>query len=262
MEKLKSFVITLKRTPERLEQFYNLNPTAKNQGIEPIYGIDGQEINAILRPSKLIKLEALQTWSKGAIGAALSHLYCWRHAIKSQKTCLILEDDAILAEGWHKITLEATLEIKDYFDIIFLGWNINTALKAATLEGIETTSLFSPPFPSNEQITALINSNDKRKACKLLHCYGLSSYIISPTGAEKLIQLATPLRTEIVKLGRGLPNIESIHIDALLNNYYGSCRSFVIYPPLVLTKNTPETSLTKPRSEPENFGRVKPANET
>ena len=247
-------MITLKRTPERLEQFFNTNPIAKKQGITPIYGIDGLEIKSLLKPSRLIRPEALQTWSTGAIGAAISHLYCWRRVIESQKISFIFEDDIILAKDWLNVTLQAALKIKDTFDIIFLGWNLNSSMRATTFEEVETTSLFNPAHPSEGQIESLINNKSQRNAYRLHHCFGLSSYLISPSGAEKLIQLATPLRTEPISLGRGLPRIESLHIDALLNNYYRNCKSFIISPPVALARNNPQTSLTGARNDPEDFG--------
>ena len=247
-------MITLKRTPERLGQFFDSNPLAKNQRISPIYGIDGLDIKSLLKPSRLIRLEALQTWSAGAIGAAISHLYCWRRVIESQKISFIFEDDIILAKDWLNVTLQATLEIKDTFDIIFLGWNLNSSMRATTFEEVETISLFNPPHPSERQIKDLINNKSQRNVYRLQHCFGLSSYLISPSGAKKLMQLATPLRTEPLDLGRGLPQIESLHIDALLNNYHGNCKSFIISPPVALSRNNPETSLTGTRNDPHNFG--------
>ena len=247
-------MITLKRTPERLGQFFDSNPLAKNQRISPIYGIDGLDIKSLLKPSRLIRLEALQTWSAGAIGAAISHLYCWRRVIESQKISFIFEDDIILAKDWLNVTLQATLEIKDTFDIIFLGWNLNSSMRATTFEEVETISLFNPPHPSERQIKDLINNKSQRNVYRLQHCFGLSSYLISPSGAKKLMQLATPLRTEPLDLGRGLPQIESLHIDALLNNYHGNCKSFIISPPVALSRNNPETSLTGTRNDPRNFG--------
>ena len=75
--KLRAVVISLRRTPERLAWFQRNNPTAAD-GFATVEGIDGQELLDTLARSRLISASALQRWTPGALGVALSHLRCWQ----------------------------------------------------------------------------------------------------------------------------------------------------------------------------------------
>ena len=72
-------VISLKRTPERLKDFFRRNTRClENWNIHIIYGVDGNQHEDVFKKSRLIITSVLKSWSPGAIGSALSHMICWR----------------------------------------------------------------------------------------------------------------------------------------------------------------------------------------
>ena len=91
-------VISLKRTPHRLDNFFRRNYYALNHwNIHIIDGVDGEQHREVFKKSRLIDHEVLQRWSPGAIGSALSHMICWRLCLQLGKPMVVAEDDAILA---------------------------------------------------------------------------------------------------------------------------------------------------------------------
>ena len=91
-------MISLKRTPERLKNFYKINEhLLVDWEIDVIDGIDGMEQELIISKSRWVS-KAQKHWTKGAIGSALSHIKAWRRCIELNKEVLIAEDDAVLAK--------------------------------------------------------------------------------------------------------------------------------------------------------------------
>ena len=93
------YVISLKRTPERLEGFIERNAEALTEwNVRVLDGVDGAEQKEIFEQSRLISKNVLKSWSPGAIGSALSHMLSWRKCLQLDKPIVIAEDDAILAK--------------------------------------------------------------------------------------------------------------------------------------------------------------------
>ena len=119
-------VITLERTPERLEAFYKNNKDAvADLDVEVIHGIDGYEQEEINQKSRWVSESAIENWTRGAIGSALSHIKAWRRCIELDQEVLIAEDDVILARNLRsKLEELHTIERKtDQRSLILLGWN-------------------------------------------------------------------------------------------------------------------------------------------
>ena len=239
-----ALVITMADRPERLQRFRQDNPSWALP-IQTQFGIHGRDHWPWIQRSNLIQNDCFATWSQGAIGCALSHLLCWRTCLKTNRTTFVFEDDAILSRDWLKITSQLVEELQGNFDILLLGWNLDSALRASCFEGIESISLFEPAYPNEAEIRAVVNSQTSRKLLRLKHGFGLPGYLISPSGARKLLQHCTPLRREPIALGRGIPAIIANHIDCLLNSCYQNFNSYAIDPPIALAYNDQATSSTK-----------------
>ena len=97
------YVISLKRTPQRLEGFFKRNAqTLDEWNVHVIDGVDGAEQKEIFKRSRLISQNILEGWSPGAIGSALSHMLSWRICLQLGKPIVVAEDDAILAKKMKK----------------------------------------------------------------------------------------------------------------------------------------------------------------
>ena len=242
-------VITLKRTPERWIAFLERNESAlRNCTAEQVYGIDGKDLLKSKIKSRLITHSARQSWSAGAIGVGLSHLYCWRQCLNNKTPIVVLEDDVVLAEEW-QLQLEQLLNPNS--GIVLLGWNFDSVLRAEFNQKQEMISLFEPAHPSESELRSILNSREIRKSRQLYNAFGLPGYWLHPAMANHLLSQIRRLESLPLKLGRGLPNISCLGIDALLNLIYKEIGASVIIPPLAVALNDPLTSLT--RNTPKEF---------
>jgi len=120
--------------------------------------IKGKEL-ALDKSKKVFGL----TLTPGAIGCALSHKNIWANV---NDPTLILEDDAALSPDFITQLNERLALCPDDFDMLYLSSYINKAKMPG-----EDTKLFVPRGQVN----------------------GTMGYIVSPTGAQKLLQYCFPL---------------------------------------------------------------------
>ncbi len=252
MGNLQVLVISLERTPGRLESFRRRNEKILDN-FELVKGIDGELDWNLIKNSKLISEKAKLNWSKGAIGSALSHLTCWKHCLSKGRNTLILEDDVLLSEHWEKAIKTVMQDLEKTLDLLLLGWNVDSILRAEIFPGLNCTSLFDPSYPSESTLKKILDVGNKRRLCKLYNAFGLPGYVITPQGAKKLLNKLIPLRCEQIKIGRGVPELDSKTLDSQMNFYYEKINAWVLYGPIALAMNDPEGSLTDRRNRPTKF---------
>ena len=184
---MKVSVISLKRTPERWNAFLQRNEKAlSNCEIVSIDGIDGNEILNCRIKTRLINHTAHQEWSEGAIGAGLSHLHCWRLCFNSKSPLVVMEDDVVLADCWQQQLQEL---INSETEMVLLGWNLDSVLRAKFSNHLEIITLFEPAYPSED----LIASDRKqqsyiRKSQTLASCLRTAWLLDSPKGSQDFAQ--------------------------------------------------------------------------
>ena len=247
-------VISLKRTPKRLEDFYRRNDNAlKRWNVHVLEGIDGKLHKDLFEKSSLISRNVLNGWSPGAIGSALSHMLSWRLCLKLDKPIVVAEDDAILATklNHHLHTLLHEKSKKPSF--LLLGWNFDSLLQAELEAGIGLISLFEPAYPNEAALRKIVNSPVKRELCKLKRCFGLPAYLITPETARTLLNRVKPLTAEVISMGRGIPEHYSETLDGILNNQYEKIGAQIVFPPLAIAINDQSASLTRKHNAELNF---------
>ena len=247
-------VITLKRTPDRLKDFFRHNSQALEQwDVCVVEGIDGDQHKELFNKSRLISRNVLKNWSSGAIGSALSHMHCWRLCTQIEKPIIVAEDDTILSKKLRK-SLETLLKNEeDNPPFLLMGWNLDSLLQAELEPGLGLISLFEPAYPKEVIVTQLVNRETERRLCKLKRCFGLPAYRITPKTARYLLQKLNPLVSEEIKMGRGIPTHYTQTLDGILNNQYDRIEAKIIFPPLAIALNDQEKSLTR-KTRPHNFG--------
>ena len=239
------YVISLKRTPQRLEGFFKRNAqTLDEWNVHVIDGVDGAEQKEIFKRSRLISQNILEGWSPGAIGSALSHMLSWRICLQLGKPIVVAEDDAILAKKMKK-NLNTILERGGTNPFLLLGWNLDSLLQAEIIPSLGLISLFEPAYPKEEELKELVNSRAERRICKLKRCFGLPAYRITPETAEYLLRELKPLTSEVITMGRGIPTHFSETLDGILNIHYERIGAKIIFPPLALALNNQNESLTR-----------------
>jgi GR25 family glycosyltransferase involved in LPS biosynthesis len=130
----KTFVVNLKRRPDRLNDFYN-----KNKHILPLLDIEVEEAvdgeNIILN-QKIRKIfhtsDAL--FRKGIMGCAFSHMKLWGKLVndKTHDIYLVLEDDVLMSnssEVFLKYITEQILDKIPEWDVLFLGNHVKKERK-------------------------------------------------------------------------------------------------------------------------------------
>jgi GR25 family glycosyltransferase involved in LPS biosynthesis len=125
----KTFVINMKRRPDRLNDFYNKNKhILKLLNVEVEEAVDG---NNIVLNQKIRKIfhtsDAL--FRKGIMGCAFSHMKLWGKLINENNhdMYLILEDDVLLSKSTESFLNHITKEILKMipeWDVLFLGNHI------------------------------------------------------------------------------------------------------------------------------------------
>ena len=241
-------VISLKRTPERLETFFSINQQSLSDwDVEVVYGIDGVEQDELMHRSKWITEDVAKTWTRGAIGSALSHIKAWRRCIESNQVNLIVEDDAVLSVNLKSKLKELNILGTNAEDqsLFLLGWNMDSLLQAEISQGLEMISLFEPVYPDLKEIRKIINSRASRRVCNLKRCFGLPAYLVSPNVAQQLSKMCKPLQAEKNGMTRGIPEHYLTTLDGMLTNRYEKIKAQIIVPPLSLATNNQQTSLTR-----------------
>ena len=246
-------VISLRRSIKRRVAFAQRNGET---GLEYVFvdGVDGvQQWDAITKSRRVLK--AWQSgWSQGAIGSGLSHCLMWRRCLQLNRPICVLEDDVLVASDWQQSCSEALDQAPAETDVLLLGWNLDSVLRAEIFPGVTCISLFEPAFPSVPQIRSVLDQQSQRQVVRLHKALGLPGYVVTPRGAQKLLHGLPSFEAEPLMVGRGIPEVPSMTLDAQMNHLYPQLQALVVVPPLVLAENNQQTSLTAPRSIPTRFG--------
>jgi len=90
-----SFVINLKRQPEKLQTFIERNRSA-GIDFQHFEAVDGAQCNIFDMIGGQVVARGAVNYTPGAIGNALSHLALWRRCVEQNKHFIIFEDDAVV----------------------------------------------------------------------------------------------------------------------------------------------------------------------
>lgn len=225
------YVISLERTPERLEQFQEINT---NFEFEKFDAIDGQTLNATkLLKEKIITQDIANRYTKGALGVAMSHRALWGKCVELNEPITVLEDDAIINKNFKQI-VERTTPIDDGWDFIFWGSNLDQNIELSILPGI----MFSQ-IKTSLNLDLIKGSRQYDIAPTFYRCkfaVGLVGYSITPKCAKYLLDVCFPLSDPYHKKYLNF-GIDHSVMDELpyINAYY-------CFPPLVMTTNDQTTS--------------------
>ena len=121
---MKTFVINLKRRPDRLEKFYKNCPIPK-ESIEVIHGFDGKFPEKENKKEQTIFKNKLKNLGldlniPGERGVFISHLRIWKKMVNENIiSSMIFEDDAQFNTNFNEFM--ENLIIPEDFNILFLG---------------------------------------------------------------------------------------------------------------------------------------------
>jgi len=179
-----AWLINLDRRPDRLAEFNSKHPDLEHRVIR-IPAIDGKDLKLTPAIARLFASMPLQTWMKGAMGCAMSHMIPWLHLSneKDIESYLVVEDDAVLHPTWKKVWSDAHNSncIPTDYDIIYLG-----GILPPNKEVFETQALTKiNDYIGKIKPNSFFGQNPPNTSFHVTTC----AYVLSKRGAEKLIKL-------------------------------------------------------------------------
>jgi glycosyl transferase family 25 len=235
---MQTFVISLKRTPHRLQAFKKNNPHFHSY--EVFSAVDGLDVIECLDEHRDVFCEGLP-YSAGAYGVTLSHKQLWEHALMENTSVTVCEDDVILHPEFVARRQEVIESLGDSWDFVQWGWNFDACLIT------EMASLSHCIMQFNQE-SLRANFQDylsqpvRPTVQRLLSSFGICCYSISPQGALKFLNGCFPLETFDWLLPGTDASVPNYGIDVAMNQVYVSSESFVTLPPLAISLNEGQSS--------------------
>ncbi|WP_239648320.1 glycosyltransferase family 25 protein [Komagataeibacter europaeus] len=130
---MKLMVINRDCDVERYDSFCQMNGSIADIG--RFSAIDGQTLDIQeLQSAGLIAPDL--SYSRGAIGSALSHILLWNAVVENEQAVSIFEDDAILSSNFHEESTRIIESLENEWDIILWGYNYDVNLVFDLLPGV------------------------------------------------------------------------------------------------------------------------------
>ncbi|HYD62312.1 MAG TPA: glycosyltransferase family 25 protein [Noviherbaspirillum sp.] len=226
-------VINLERSAERREKFARLN---RHIDYEFFKAVDGAGLSVeSIAGSGLF--DANLAYTPGAYGCALSHLRLWEEAIATDRVVTVAEDDAIFRSDFDVRQRAAIQSAPADWDIIIWGWNLDYVLSLSFMPGISPAIAYFDQEQMRSAIAAFQSFDARPNLLGLDKCWGIPAYSISPAGARKFKERCFPLKPLELTVPLTDIRLSNTGIDSAMNAIYGSTKSFVCFPPLVVTEN-------------------------
>ncbi len=234
-------VISLLRTPQRRERFVDQNKGLAFQFFDAVDGFrvdrDRPDIRRLVPPE-------LKHYKPGAIGVALSHLSLWQRAERDGIVMTIAEDDAILRHDFYPRMQETIAGLPLAWDIILWGWNFDSILSLHEMPNITTAVMTFDQERLRASIPAFQALDTPVHALRLGKCFGICGYTISPSGARRFRENCFPLRNFSMPFPGLSGPVENYGVDVAMSALYPLSKSFVCFPPLVVSRNEHAESTT------------------
>jgi GR25 family glycosyltransferase involved in LPS biosynthesis len=233
---LRISLINLDRTPERLAEFNRLNEHLGE--VSRFRAVDGRtlDVDALTR-IHLLHPSVVSSYTKGALGCALSHLALWEKAVAKDEVVTICEDDAIFNRHFVESAQRLIGTLAADWDIVLWGWNFDSVLSFEMLPAVSPCWV---SFDQHDLREGIGNFQDQRLSPQLFRLHralGLVCYSLSPKGARILRSRCLPLR----EMGVFFPGLNRTlynnGIDIPVNDAYPDINAYVSFPPLVVTEN-------------------------
>ena len=234
------FVISLKRTPERLQAFreQNANCEINFHHFEAFDGtqLTHSDINRLLAPKAI-------PYKRSLFGNALSHLTLWQRCAEQHKNYVVFEDDAVVRHD-AKVRLLSLLGQFEGWDIVLLGSNTDVPLELSIAPGIIYGGGFSAPYPTAKQLSDFAGSTNPVGLHRLNLAMGTCGYVVSPRGSRVLMQACFPLDNREVRYDSLKYSFRSGSLDAVMAATYPKLSAYACMAPLVMTANNKAASTT------------------
>lgn len=235
------FVISLKRTPHRLQDFRARNEQC-GINLRHFEAIDGAQLNET-DIGRIVAKGAIG-YSPGRVGVAMSHLTLSQHCAEQAKAFVVFEDDAVARQDIKAQLITATHQFSDW-DIILLGYNTDAPLELSIAPDMLYGGTFSTKHPTAKQLSDFASSNNKVGLHRLHLALGLCGYVIMPKGAQNFSRMCFPMDNRLVHSVSLNYSFRSYGLDCIMASIFQNLSAFACVAPLAMTPNNFETSLTQ-----------------
>jgi hypothetical protein len=156
----------------------------------------------------------------------------------------VFEDDCTIR---HDINarLAMLLPSLENWDLLVLGCNTDSVLDLELAPGMKSMMIFRPEHPDDQTDAAFQRSNSQVAAFRLNCCFGPAGSVISPAGAERLLEFCFPMDNRPVKIeALGNRVLPTTGLDGMGNSIYRFIKAYACFAPLVVPRNDNATSTT------------------
>ena len=238
---MKTYFINLDRTPDRLQQFITRNAHLRDLVRFPAIDGDRLALRALLR-NGMIEDNIRDTYSRGGLGTALSHLSLWNLSIRDDTPMTICEDDALFHHGFADIMQSVIARLPADWDWISWGWNFDAILMMDFLPGTSPCIVACDQEAMRRGAEHFQRQPISPQPVRLLGTMGLPCYSISPKGARAFRAKCWPLRDLSLYLPGMNATLSNIGIDVAIAAAFPQTQAYVCYPPLVISPNETDNS--------------------
>lgn len=246
--------VNLDRSTQRLAEFKATNSHLKE--VTRIPAIEESLIDlGALEQQGLIKGDILSMYPIGGLCRALTDLAFWTRTIESGKPQTIADDDAIFNLNFDTCAPELIKSLPPDWDLVLWGFNFDLFMIFEMLPGVtHCTGQF-------DQDRMRLNTRKFQelsivpRAHKLIWSFGMTSYTVSPKGAQFLKEKCFPLQPLLIPCPEGFRtpphsyHYRTVGIDNTINGLYKQMNAYVCFPPLVISRNEPTKSTIQSRGE-------------
>jgi glycosyl transferase, family 25 len=227
-------VINLRRSPERRAAFEQANPELDYEFFD---ARDGRLLTLAEQNDPAYFIQPLPFPGPGAYGVALSHLQLWNDCIESGVPTTVAEDDAVFRADFSEQAEKILKGLPEDWDFVLWGWNFDSLLSVFPMGDVSPVVMLFNQDSLRQNIESFRMLRNSVQPLPLDKCFGIPAYTISPAGARKFRDLCFPMIDVKVFFPFLNREIGNTGVDLAMNNIYACTRSYVAFPPLVVTAN-------------------------
>jgi len=235
-----TYVISLERTPARLNRFLSWNRPA-DIDFKTFKAVDGATLDlSSIDPS--ILAPGTPGVSQGSMGATLSHRSLWQLCAKGSKPFMIFEDDTVARHDMKQALAALMDHLPDDWDLLYLGYNMDAVVEVALADDVNMRLGFAPRYPEERDLMRFAGTHWPVGMVPVSIAFGVCAYLISPKGAGQLLKSCFPLDSRIVALSP-TEAVKAVIIDIRVIASLRFLRAFACVPPLAMPDNAPARSV-------------------
>jgi GR25 family glycosyltransferase involved in LPS biosynthesis len=167
-------------------------------------------------------------YSAATIGCALSHVGLWNMAAQSDLGATVFEDDAVVSHEFESLAQRVMSLLPPDWDMVLWGYVLNPTfvwvglgVTRAVLRGYGERR-----FRGQSGLSEFQGSITAVTPVRVLHCFGLQAYSISPKGARAALRHCLPLRRRMIVFPDAGIRTPDEGIDCALCDFYPNSQAF------------------------------------